>query len=310
MSDEHESAGSASNEAVEVPATDADAPGRVKRGVPLYRNGWAIALALLLVVGTGYVWASMTPATAPQASVGGEAPKDESPKAAVLAIANAAEKKDAAYLRAHIDSKSIAEALYVQLVADVGLGELPEAAKTTFVGGWDLVAQSQSTDDNWWNESDTTMTETQGSGEATVVLTRGQKTLTFGLTRRDSTWVWTSMPGWNLENADTWAEMVGGLRSTVESVTAALEATLATPPVASDSVTTYSDDGVYLVGTDLPAGTYEGIGVLGMEADWTLSSDANGEHIIVSDSSKARFYVTVKNGQYLELRNAVIQRVK
>ena len=66
-------------------------------------------------------------------------------------------------------------------------------------------------------------------------------------------------------------------------------------------------DGVYLVGTDIPAGLYKGATVSDTYSDWQLSSDANGSSIIASDPvTSGQFYVQVKQGQYLKLSGVQI----
>jgi hypothetical protein len=61
-------------------------------------------------------------------------------------------------------------------------------------------------------------------------------------------------------------------------------------------------DGVYLVGTDIPAGLYKGTTLSVKFSDWQISSDANGSSIIASDPvTSGQFYVQVKQGQYLKL---------
>ena len=66
-------------------------------------------------------------------------------------------------------------------------------------------------------------------------------------------------------------------------------------------------DGVYLVGTDIPAGLYKGTTVSDTFSDWQLSSDANGSSIIASDPvTSGQFYVQVKQGQYLKLSGVQI----
>ena len=61
-------------------------------------------------------------------------------------------------------------------------------------------------------------------------------------------------------------------------------------------------DGVYLVGTDIPAGSYKGTTVSDTFGVWQIASDANGSSIIASDpATSGQFYVQVKKGQYLKL---------
>lgn len=80
----------------------------------------------------------------------------------------------------------------------------------------------------------------------------------------------------------------------------------ATAPATT--VSTYSD-GVYLVGTDMPAGRYKG-DVTGDVAYWAISSDANGSDIISNDLPAGPFYVEVSGGQYLKLTGVQISQVE
>ena len=66
-------------------------------------------------------------------------------------------------------------------------------------------------------------------------------------------------------------------------------------------------DGVYLVGTDIPAGRYRGTTVSDTFSVWQIASDANGSSIIASDlATSGQFYVQVKKGQYLKLSGVEI----
>ena len=66
-------------------------------------------------------------------------------------------------------------------------------------------------------------------------------------------------------------------------------------------------DGVYLVGTDIPAGLYKGTTLSDTFSVWQISSDANGSSIIASDPvTSGQFYVQVKQGQYLKLSGVQI----
>ena len=66
-------------------------------------------------------------------------------------------------------------------------------------------------------------------------------------------------------------------------------------------------DGVYLVGTDIPAGLYRGITVSDAGGLCQIASDANGSSIIASDrATSGQFYVQVKQGQYLKLSGVQI----
>ena len=70
-------------------------------------------------------------------------------------------------------------------------------------------------------------------------------------------------------------------------------------------------DGVYLVGTDIPVGTYKGRSNSDDTGFWQISSDPNGQHIVASTGPLfGPFYVLVKKGEYLELRGVTITKVK
>ena len=69
-------------------------------------------------------------------------------------------------------------------------------------------------------------------------------------------------------------------------------------------------DGIYLVGTDLPAGKYKGTPSEGTSAYWQISSDANGRQIIANNNVDGQFYIDVKAGQYLEISRAQITKVQ
>ncbi len=68
---------------------------------------------------------------------------------------------------------------------------------------------------------------------------------------------------------------------------------------------TYSD-GIYLVGTDIDSGLYQGT-VNGDKGQWEISSDANGDKFVASGDPTGPFYVKVAYGQYLRLSGATIE---
>ena len=74
-------------------------------------------------------------------------------------------------------------------------------------------------------------------------------------------------------------------------------------------------DGVYLVGTDIPAGRYRAEATFD-EGNWKISSDANGALVVHSRANIVGrgvgkpFYIHVKKGQYLELFSVKVSRVK
>lgn len=67
----------------------------------------------------------------------------------------------------------------------------------------------------------------------------------------------------------------------------------------------YYSDGMYKVGKDIPAGEYW---LMAYEDDYSgyycVSSDSSGDSIIDNDSFDTWTYVTVKDGEYLELARA------
>ena len=70
-------------------------------------------------------------------------------------------------------------------------------------------------------------------------------------------------------------------------------------------------DGVYLVGTDIPAGRYRGTSGDYFAGSWQISRDANGTLVVSGNPSQARpFYIHVKKGQYLKLFELTVRRVK
>lgn len=82
-------------------------------------------------------------------------------------------------------------------------------------------------------------------------------------------------------------------------------ATVAEPKITK---TTFSG-GHYKVGTDMPAGDYKGT-TIGSSGYWTLAADPNGDDYIGSQSTEAQFYLTVKDGQYLELRRVTVTLIE
>jgi hypothetical protein len=80
----------------------------------------------------------------------------------------------------------------------------------------------------------------------------------------------------------------------------------ASTPAAAPSSQTYSD-GTYLVGTDIPAGSYKGT-VSGGTGYWQVSKDANGNNILANGNPVGSFYVQIKKGQYLKISGAEITR--
>ena len=69
-------------------------------------------------------------------------------------------------------------------------------------------------------------------------------------------------------------------------------------------------DGVYLVGTDIPAGLYKGkwTNTIYGGGEWQISSDTNGSSIIAdeTETTTGQFYVQVEKGKYLELSGVEI----
>ena len=76
----------------------------------------------------------------------------------------------------------------------------------------------------------------------------------------------------------------------------------ATPtPVQPTQQQKWYTDGNYKVGTDIPAGTY----YVECTSDWSayfcLSSDSNGKNILENEIFDTHTFVTISNGQYLEI---------
>jgi hypothetical protein len=71
-------------------------------------------------------------------------------------------------------------------------------------------------------------------------------------------------------------------------------------------------DGTYLVGTDIPAGTYSVQSVAGLNISWTVSSDREGKDVISSANgwnaakTGSQFPVELKDGQYVTLQGITI----
>jgi hypothetical protein len=87
------------------------------------------------------------------------------------------------------------------------------------------------------------------------------------------------------------------------------------PSTGAEKVTLPADTfppGVYLVGTDIPAGRYMGTPVKGgyPVPYWKISSLANGADIVENGRPTGQFYVQVKKGQYLTLDSVVIALIK
>jgi hypothetical protein len=80
-----------------------------------------------------------------------------------------------------------------------------------------------------------------------------------------------------------------------------------TEPTAVEKVS-YSD-GVYLVGTDLPAGVYKGV-TNGTAGYWQIANDPNGLDVVANDITEGRFYLQVSDGQYLKLDDVTITGVE
>lgn len=93
----------------------------------------------------------------------------------------------------------------------------------------------------------------------------------------------------------------------VEPATAA--STASTGAAAPAPATNTYSDGVYLVGTDMPAGRYKG-DVTGGVSYWAIYSDPNGANIVANSLPSGPFYVEVRNGQYLDLRGVQIAQVE
>lgn len=75
------------------------------------------------------------------------------------------------------------------------------------------------------------------------------------------------------------------------------------PSSPSTPSSTQISEGTYIVGTDIPAGTYKLTCTNDFGAYWERCSDASGEFdsIIANEAFYATAYVTVNNGEYLTI---------
>ena len=75
------------------------------------------------------------------------------------------------------------------------------------------------------------------------------------------------------------------------------------PPETTPPVKTYSS-GKYKVGIDIPAGEY----FLQTASSWggymSINSDSNGDNILENENFDTHHYITIQDGQYLELSSA------
>ncbi len=84
-------------------------------------------------------------------------------------------------------------------------------------------------------------------------------------------------------------------------------AVASSPSTGQPATASSIGDGVYLVGTDIPAGLYKGTAVSDALGVWQITGDANGSSTIASDPViSGQFYVQVKKGQYLKLSGVQI----
>lgn len=72
-----------------------------------------------------------------------------------------------------------------------------------------------------------------------------------------------------------------------------------------DLVLTTYEAGVHKVGTDIPAGEYVILVTSGTSGYFAVCSDANCDNIIFNDNFEYNSIVTVKNGEYIELKRCV-----
>lgn len=83
------------------------------------------------------------------------------------------------------------------------------------------------------------------------------------------------------------------------TTTAATTTTTTTTTTATPTVTYYS--GNYKIGVDMPAGTYVAYATSGFGGYMCISKDSNQKNIIKNDIFDEQIYLTVSDGQYLEL---------
>lgn len=104
-----------------------------------------------------------------------------------------------------------------------------------------------------------------------------------------------------------------GTESTEASTTESSSPETTETPATTEASTTTTEgaeifsDGVYLVGTDLPAGLYKGQLDGDLPGYWSITTDPNGSDIVANDIPTGQFYVEIAGGQYLTLTGVTIQ---
>lgn len=148
----------------------------------------------------------------------------DTPKIVAMGIANAREKRDTAYLDAHIDYNAVAEDVYNQLVVDAGtMANMPDTYRQKFtdtlVG--DKFPISGAGEKSWLTNEDTQLSEDRSGSSATVGFSRGEKWLSLAFEQRGSTWVVVGVPDAARVMEGAWAGMVTGAREVVSELEAA-----------------------------------------------------------------------------------------
>lgn len=67
-------------------------------------------------------------------------------------------------------------------------------------------------------------------------------------------------------------------------------------------------EGQYKVGYDIKAGEYYLAAYVNQSAYFSISSDANGDNILMNDNFKNNSIITIDNGQYLEINSCVMYK--
>ncbi len=91
--------------------------------------------------------------------------------------------------------------------------------------------------------------------------------------------------------------------TTMETVTESTSIVETTTEATTKPAPTSYDEGMYKVGTDIPAGEYIAYPHYGEHAYFCISTDANQDDIVANDNFISQRYFTVSNGQYLELES-------
>ena len=75
-------------------------------------------------------------------------------------------------------------------------------------------------------------------------------------------------------------------------------------------LSSYYGEGMYRVGKDIPAGEYYVENNSEYSGYYAVTSDANGNHILENDNFKTHTFITLEDGQYIELTRAKMTSAK